>query len=360
MNFKLQKNELSQALGTVNKATAIKSTIKALESVLFTLSANEMKLTGYDLEQGIETTIGAESFDSGTFLVNGELLNSMIKKMPNEDIDFNIDNNILTVSSGKSNMSLPIASEEEYPSLPEFEETSKITLLQETLSSMINQSIFAVATNDMKPVLTGELFEIYNNQLNVVAIDGYRMAMKMADVNAEDTKIIIPSKCLQNVAKILKNGTCDICISQKYVKFVIGDYSVFTRLLEGEYHNYKANIPQASVTEVTLKTKDLTDCLGRCELLINDRIKSPIKCKFENGLLSIDLKTTIGRMSDKIDCEITGGKIEIGFNVKYLLDALKAIDDENVTLFLNGSNSPMLIKGDNYTYLVLPVRLKNE
>lgn len=277
MQFKLNRNELLTVLKTVSKAISPKAQIKALEGVLFTLSNGEMKLTGYDMEQGIETTISAESFDTGKFIADSKLFTNIIAKMPKEDINFSIVDNVMTINSGKTNFTLPIMSAEEYPNLPDVENATKITIDSEVLKSMISQTVFATAENTTKPILTGELFEIENGNLNVVAIDGYRLALRSEPLNADDIKTVIPSACLKNVVNILNKGTCDIYISNKYVKFIVGDYSVFTRLLEGEFHNYKMSLPKSHTTEVTMNTRELIDSIERCQLLINDRIKSPIK-----------------------------------------------------------------------------------
>ncbi len=360
MNFKLYKSDLLSALKNVSKAISTKSQIKALEGVLFTLSQGEMKLTGYDLEQGIETVISAESFDTGKFIVDSKLFTSIISKMPKEEINFSIADNVMTINSGKTTVTLPIMNAEDYPSLPDVESCAKIVIDCQILKNMIQQTIYAVATNDTKPILTGELFEIENGQLNIVAIDGYRMAIATETITADDTKIVIPSKCLSNVASVLNTGVCELYLSKKHAKFVVGDYSVFTRLLEGEFHNYKSSLPNSHTTEVVANTRELIDSLERCQLLINDRIKSPIRCNFKDGQINISLNTSLGKINDTAMAEIIGDTVEIGFNVKYLLDALKVVESDKVHMYLTSSVKPMTIKEDGYTALVLPVKLKND
>lgn len=361
MNFKLYKSELLSALKNVSKAISPKAQIKALEGVLFTLSQGEMKLTGYDLEQGIETVISAESFDTGKFIVDSKLFTSIISKMPKEEISFSIADNVMTINSGKTNFTLPIMSAKEYPNLPDEQiEATKITIDSEVLKSMINQTIFATAQNDTRPILTGELFELENGNLNIVAIDGYRMAMRNEPLKAYDIKTIIPSACLRNVVNVLNSGNCDIYISKKYAKFIVGDYSVFTRLLEGAFHDYKSSLPNSHTTEVIANTKELIEILERCQLLITDRIKSPVKCIFKDGAISVSLHTALGKINDTASAEIIGNSVKISFNVKYLLEALKSVESDKVHMYLATSIKPMLIKDGNYTALVLPMRLKND
>ena len=366
MQFKVDKNELKTALANVSKSVAPKAGIKALEGILVQLKQGELKLTGYDLEQGITTIISADSMDSGNFIVQPKLLSGMINKMPNGDIDFLLeDNNMLTVQSNKTKFTLSVMSAEEYPNIPNFENSDGFEIEQDKLKSLISQTIFAVATNDTKPILTGELFEISNNQLNVVAIDGYRLAVRTEDINSEDINIVIPASALNKVRGLLNDTDkpCKVFHTNKYVTFQIGDYVLFSRLLEGQFHDYKKSIPKTNVTEVTLNCNEMIDCLERCSLLTNDRIKSPVKCIFKDGEISISLSTQLGKINDVISADIVGPQIEIGFNVKYLLDALKATEDTKIRLLMNGSTSPMTVKtlqGDSFTSLVLPVRLKNE
>ena len=360
MQFRLQKTELKQALANVGKSIALKSTIKALEGVLITISQGQATLTAYDLLEGITTVISSEGMDEGKFIIQPKLLIAIIAKLPTEDINFVVDDNSMTINSGKVNFSLPVQSAEEYPNIPTFENSNAITLQQDTLKSMIMQTVYCVAQNDTKPILTGELFEITDNQLNVVAIDGYRLAVRTEPITAENIKTVIPASALNKVAGILTTGECSLAICDKHAIFKIGEYTIFTRLLEGEFHNYKQSIPTANTIEVIADSKLLIDSLERCNLLTTERIKSPVKCTFADGQINISLKTAVGKINDIVPAEIIGGDIEIGFNARYMLDALKATDGGKVNLLLTNANKPMTIQGDNYTMLVLPVRLKNE
>ncbi len=368
MKLICNKQGLYEALINVSKAVADKSTIPALEGIKMNLEDSTLSLTGYDLEIGIITSIPAVSQDEGEWIVNSRLFTDIIKKMPTDEVEINIAENMaMTVSSGMTEYTISAMSAIQYPSIPEFGESKCITMGQSVVRSMINQTLFAVSQNDTKPILMGELFEVEDNRLNVVAIDGYRLAVRSEAVKeTENKKFVIPAKTLNEVSKMLKDEdglTCDIVVSRKHIVFDFNGYTVFSRLLEGEFHNYKGSIPQKSVTEVIIPRRELIDCLERASLLINERVKSPVKCLFDNGLLKVSCATSIGRIYDEIDCDIAGPMIEIGFNCKYLLDPLKAINDEKIKLLMNGGNLPMKIvpiKNDDYTYLVLPVRLRND
>lgn len=368
MRLICNKQSLYEALINVSKAAADKSSIPALEGIKLSLFDSTLWLTGYDLEIGIKTSIDVISSDTGEMVVNSKLFSEIIRKMPTDEINIEIlENMAMTIKGGITEYTISAVSAEEYPQIPDFYDDSRITVSQSVLKSMINQSIFAVSQNDTKPILKGELFEIKDNELNVVAIDGFRLAVRTEVIKSEsDFKFVVPAKTLNEVARLLKDDddlTCDVLVSKKQVVFDISGYTVFSRLLEGEFHNYRGSIPANSVTEVVIDKKELINCLERASLLINEKIKSPVRCMFDGESLKISCQTQIGKIYDEIQADITGPKIEIGFNCKYLLDPLKVIDDERIKLLMNGGNLPMKIiplNSSEFTYLVLPVRLKNE
>lgn len=368
MKLFCNKLSLCEAINNVSKAVAVKSTIPSLEGIKIILSDSMLNLTGYDLEIGIKTKISVRSQDSGEFIVNARLFNEIIKRMPTEEIMIEVAENLaITITGGATQYTISATEATEYPDIPEFNECDTFKISQSLLKNMINQTVFAVANNDTKPILTGELFDIEDGTFNLVAIDGYRLAIRTEKINCEKKfKFVVPSKALNEVSKLLKDADelqCEINTCKKHIIFDISGYQVISRLLEGEFHNYKGSIPQSSNTEVIVKTKDLISCLERASLLINERIKSPVRCIFENGMVKMNCSTSIGKINDEISVDITGPKIEIGFNNKYFLDPLKAIEDDKIKLLMNGSNLPMKItplNGVDYTFLVLPVRLKNE
>lgn len=368
MQLICNRQSLYEALINVSKAAADKSSIPALEGIKLSLENSTLWLTGYDLEIGIKTSIDVVSSDKADLVVNSRLFSEIIKKMPTDEISISVDENLqMTITGGNTEYSVPVLSADEYPAIPDFETELSFTIPQSVLKDMINQTIFAVSTNDTKPILKGELFEIAENVLNVVAIDGFRLAVRTEAVKAEnDFKFVVPSKTLNEVSKLLKDDddlSCEILVSKKQVVFDFSGYTVFSRLLEGEFHNYRGSIPQTSVTEVIIDKKELINCLERASLLINEKIKSPVRCLFDGESLKISCRTQIGKINDELRANITGPKIEIGFNCRYLLDPLKVIPDESVKLLMNGGNLPMKIvplNSGEYTFLVLPVRLKRE
>lgn len=368
MKLFCNKSNLCEAINNVSKAVPAKSAMIALEGIKVNLNESELTLTGYDLEIGIKTTINVRSTDCGEIIINARLFNEIIKKMPTEEISIEIDeNNSVTITGGQTQYTISATKSDEYPDVPEVNDCESFDIPQAMLKNMINQTIFAVATNETKPILTGELFDIEDGIINIVAIDGYRLAIRTEKINCQENyKFVVPSKTLNEVSKLLKDDEdliCQIHKSKKHIIFDISGYLVISRLLEGEFHNYKGSIPQSSNTEVIIVKKDLISSLERASLLINERIKSPVKCLFENGQVKMSCSTSLGKVNDEVNADIVGPMIEIGFNNKYFLDPLKTIEDDKIKLLMNGSNLPMKItslSGEGYTFLVLPVRLKNE
>lgn len=368
MKFICNKKDFQDAVLKVSNVVSEKSTIPSLEGIKLKLDNSSLELTGYDLEIGIKKNIEVQSDDSGSFILNAKFLSDMIRKMPNENVTFEISENYqVTVTSGSTTFNLFAMSAEDYPELPGKTESEKLCVPQPVLKNMITQTIFACSESDIKPILKGELFEVENSGLTLVAIDGYRLAVRYEPIK-EDKNIsfVVPSKALSEVAKILTDNEEDIAslyLSAKHIIFEINGYMVYSRLLEGEFHPYRSAIPATSSTEVIVDRKELLTVLDRVSLLINERTPAPVRCYFENNKLKVNCSTTLGKINDEVNAEISGNVIEIGFKCKFLIDPLKAITDDRVKLQMGGSLLPMKIvpcDGDKYTYLVLPVRLPKE
>ncbi|MBQ8108469.1 MAG: DNA polymerase III subunit beta [Ruminococcus sp.] len=368
MKFVCSRQSVYDAVVNVSKAVSERSTMPSLEGIKFRLEDSLLELTGYNLEMGIRTTIAVRSEDKGSFIINARLFSEMIKKMPADDILVDVSESYqVTVSGGVTKYDLFATSAEDYPELPSKSEEVVIPVSQPVLKEMINQTKFAVAVIDTKPILKGELFDIENGTLTMAAIDGYRLAVRYEPVKFnENIKFVVPSKTLTEIQGLLGDNdeeTVNICPSRKHIIFEIGGYMVYSRLLEGEFHPYKSAIPTNSTTDVIVDRKELISTLERAMLLINERSPSPVRCYFENGNIKINCATALGKITDEISADITGPVIEIGFKCKYLLDPLKVINDEKIKMQMGGSLLPMKIvpvEGEGYTYLVLPVRLPKE
>lgn len=367
MKFTCKKEDITSAISNVSKAVSQRSTIAALEGIKLYLKDSKLELTGYDLEIGITTFIDCNSEDTGEVVLNSRLFSEITRRMPSEIITYEINENLnMTISGGNAEYQISVISAEEYPALPEIEMENPICINQNVLRTMINQTVYAASTNDAKPIMTGELFDIENNEINVVAIDGFRLAIRNEKIEYPDKKsFVVPSKALKEASALLveeDDKQCNIYVNTKHVLFDINGYRIFTRLLEGEFHNYKNSVPTEYKTQVIIKTSEITHCLERCALLLNEKNKAPVKCGFRNNSINIECKTAIGRLSDSVEAEISGDDIMIGFNNKFLLEALRAADTDKVKIEMSGSNRAVKIipfSGEHFTFIVMPVQIRS-
>ncbi len=365
--FTCKKEDITSAITNVSKAVSPKSTIAALEGIKLRLENSKVELTGYDLEIGITTFVDCTSSDSIEIILNSRLFSEITKRMPSEYITYEIDDNLnLKISGGNTEYQISAIGAEEYPALPEIDTDNPININQSVLRSMINQTVYAVSTNFAKPVLTGELFDIENNLINIVALDGNRLSVRTEHIDYSDKKyFVVPSKALKEAAAILSEDEekqCSIYVNAKHVLFDINGYRIFTRLLEGEYHNYKRSLPSEFKTEVTVTTSEIMHCIERCTTLLSEKNKAPVKCKFENNTMSIECKSAVGRLDDSIEVDIKGEGVTIAFNHKFLLEAFRAADTDLVRIQMNEANKAVLIlpaDGEHFRFLVLPTLLRS-
>ncbi len=366
MKIICSKALLVEAVSNVSRAVCAKSPIPALEGILLKAEENQLQLTGYDLELGIVTTIEAKIEQPGEIVLSARLLLDIIRRIPGETVSCSTDDKYLaTIRGGASEFTIPGLSAEEYPELPNVEQKSDFVIQQGTLKSMILQTLFAIATTDSKPVHTGSLFDIKDSCVTLVSVDGYRLALRREPIVSDlTTQFIVPGKTLSEIAKLLKEEEeAHLVISQKHIVFRIGGYYVVSRLLEGEFLDYNAAIPKTSKTSVKVNTRSLTESVERTSLLISDRLRSPIRLAVTENKVQLSCSTTMGKAHDEVECEVSGETVHMGFNNKYLLDALKASDCDMIKLEINGALSPMRmipLEGDSFLFLVLPVRVKND
>lgn len=327
----------------------------------------QVQLTGYDLELGISTNLEAQVMEEGDIVLSAKLLLDMIRRMPGGQVEIESDAKLLTqLKSGVTEYTILGMPATDYPELPSVTEGKTISLPQSALKSMIDQTLFAVATTDSKPVHTGSMFDVDEEGVTVVSVDGYRLALRRERLKAgEPMRFIVPGKTLSEVSKLLteEDAPTELFISRKHIVFQISGYSVISRLLEGEFLDYHAAIPQNSSTTVKISTRSFMDAIERASLLISDRLKSPLRVRFTQDLIKVSCSTAIGKAYDEIPCSAQGGDVEMGFNNKYILDALRACGCDEVKLEISGPLSPMKVvplDGDAFLFLVLPVRLKAE
>ncbi|MEG1243313.1 MAG: DNA polymerase III subunit beta [Oscillospiraceae bacterium] len=348
---------LNEVCQNVQRVVSSKTSIPAIEGILLKALDNQLFLTGYDLEVGINTSIEAKVEEEGSIIINARILCDILKRLPGEKVIIEADERQLCIiRCGEVEYKLVGISADEYPELPTVAGGYPIIVECDILKDMIRQTIFAVAVNDSKIVHTGLKFEITRGIIKIIAVDGFRLAIRTENIKytGDDMAFIVPAKTLLEVTKLMEIND---------VVSMIGNYSIISRLLDGEFLDYDAALPKTLTTEVKVNVKMLMDSIERTSLLITDRLKSPLRCIFENNIIKISTITALGMASDKVFAQIEGSRVEIGFNNRFLLDALKACDIEDVKIKLNGSLAPIIIvppEEENFLFLVLPVRLKNE
>ena len=366
MNFICKKSELSEAISNVSRAVPQKSTIQALEGIKVKITPGTVELTAYNLEMGIRTSINAITSDSCEFVVDARLFSEFTKKMAGEEVTVEIsDNNTVRISSEATECAFSVMSAEEYPDLPVVDSQRSFTVPQNILRSMINMTGYAVSQNESKPIFTGELFDIENGTFTLVAIDGFRLAIRTEAIdNNEKYHFVVPKKALQEVSTLIRDDcseSCTVSVNDRHIIFEINGFFVISRLLEGAFHNYKMSIPSDYKTEIFVNKKDFSACLERCSLIINEKNKAPIRCEIGGGVMKISCKTGIGKVNDAISADITGETVTIGFNNRLVLEALKAAEGDKVRIRLNGAMKVIEIlppMGESYIFLIMPIQLK--
>lgn len=364
MKFSCYQTQLAEAVLKVQRAVATKSNIQALEGILIKTKGNKIELCGYDLELGIQTTIEATVQEEGSIVLNAKLFSDIVRRLPEQTVNIELDSNLIaTITCEHCKFSIVGLSAEDYPSIPQFDESQNLFISENKIKSMIRQTIFAVAETASNPVHTGTLFKIEEGQITLAAVDGYRFALRTEALDSQSNlSFVVPGKTLSELLKLIpdEDENLQTSIGSKHIIFKFEECSVISRLLEGEFLDYKAAIPKIATTTTTVNTREFIASLERVSLLITDRLKSPVCCLFSDNVISLSCATAMGKGTDKLSAQILGNKMEIGFNSKYLLDALRNAETDEVKIEMNGSLSPMKItpsKSEDFIFLVLPVRL---
>ena len=375
MKFTCHKIQLLDIINTVHKAVSAKSIMPILECVKIDADASgTLVVTGNNLDLCIEYSSACNVSEGGSIAISSKIFGEIIRRIPDDEVTVTVneENNVTTIKCAKSEFNIQGLSAGEYPAVPAINEVYRLSMKQETLKKMIRKTIFAVSVNEArKPVLTGALFEVDTGVLSVVSSDGYRLALikETVDASLEKKKFIIPGLTLRELLKVLKDGdeTVDIVVSDRHVLFDFGAYKVVTRLLEGEFINYAPILSTPNSIYVKVDTRSLSESLERASLLINDDMtakaeKVPVRLNIALDQIEVTCITGKGKVHDVVEAEVRGDDIEIGFNYRYLLEALKACEEEEVKMEFSNPRSSCFIRsleGDSYTYMILPVRLYN-
>ena len=369
MKFSCNSFELSEACQVVQRAASTKTAIPSVEGILLSAESGKLTLTGYDLEMGIITTIPCMVEEQGSIVINAHMFSETLRKLPSNTVKIDSDaRQIATIECGAFKTTIIGMNAEDYPELPSIISGYDVELDQRLLKDMVRKTIFSAAIKDTKVVHTGVKFEIEEGHIRLIAVDGVRLAIRNenVDYNGEALSFVVPAKTLSEVTKLLSDENDEkvkLSVGKRHITFTVGSYYFISRLLDGEFLNYKAAIPATAKTVAKVKTAEFLDSIDRTSLIITDKIKSPVKCIFGNNSIEMSSNASIGASSDKIDAEIEGDDCSIGFNNKYMLDALRVCDTDEIKIMLSGPIAPILlvpVEGDEFIFLILPVRLKNE
>lgn len=367
LRFSCEKALLQSAINTASRAVAAKSSIPALEGILLE-GGDTLTLSGYNMQTGIRTTVDAEIHRPGRLVLSARIFGEMIRRMPDDMILFDADEKYgVCLTCGDASFELTGLSADDFPELPEVDDEYGVELQQRTLKAMINQTSFAVSTNESRPIHTGSLFEVEQKGLTVVSVDGFRLALRrepLEKIEGGAFQFVAPGSALNEVEKICEDSdqTVHITLGKRHLLFEVGTTQLICRRLEGEFLDYRNAIPRNNPIRLTVDSKTMLGSLDRISVVISEKMKSPVRCRFEQGKVSLSAKTGAGESRDICPLEGDGQGLEIGFNNRFLMDALRYAPAEKLCMELNTSISPCILSpvdgSDNFLYMVLPVRLK--
>lgn len=363
MKLICSKSNLLHGVNIVSKAVPTRTTMAILECILIDASANEIKLTANDMELGIETKIEGEIAERGIIALDAKIFSEIVRKLPDSDVTIETDSSFkTTITCEKAKFNIVGKSGEDFSYIPYIERNESITMSQFTLKEVIRQTIFSIADNDNNKLMTGELFEIEENNLKVVSLDGHRISIRNIELknSYEHKKVVVPGKTLQEVSKILPGSVEDevnIFLTGNHIVFEFDNTTVVSRLIEGEYFKIEQMLSSDYETKIRINKRELLDCIDRATLLVKEGDKKPIIMNITDGNMELKINSFIGSMNEDIDITKEGQDILIGFNPKFFIDALRVIDEEEVILYMVNPKAPCFIKDDEgkFIYLILPV-----
>lgn len=363
MKLICSKASLLKGVSIVSKAVPSRTTMPILNCILIDASANEIKLTANDMELGIETVIEGEIVERGIIALDAKFFSEIVRKLPDNDVVIESDDTFqTTITCEKAKFNIVGKSGEDFSYLPYIEKNESISISQFTLKDVVRQTIFSIADNDTNKLMTGELFEINENRLRVVSLDGHRISIRNIELKESYSplKVVVPGKTLQEINKILTGEAedmVDIFFADNHILFEFDETKVVSRLIEGEYFHIDQMLSSDYDTKVKINKREFLNCIDRATLLIREGDKKPIILNIQDGSLQLKINSFVGSMNEEIEIEKEGKDLLIGFNPKFFIDALRVIDDEEVTLYMVNPKAPCFIKDDagTYVYLILPV-----
>lgn len=363
MHIICDKSKLIEGMNIVMKAIPGKTTMMILECVVIEVKDNQIKLIANDLQLGIETLIDGEIKQEGSVAVGAKVFFEIIRKLPSDNVSITVDEEYhMNISCGKAKFSIMAKATDEFPYLPNIVKDKNVNISQFTLKDIIRQTVFSISDNENAKVMTGELFEIHDSELKVVSLDGHRISIRKVKLNQsyDDVSVIIPGKTLIEISKIINGGMDDevsIFFTDKHVLFEFEDTIVLSRLIEGEYYKIDKMLSTDYETKVTVNKREMLECIDRSTLLLKESDKKPVIIDVQDDYMKFAMNSAIGSMDEDIDASKEGKDILIGFNPRFLMDALRVIDEDEITMYMINPKAPCFIRDqeETYIYLILPV-----
>lgn len=363
MKLICSKSDLLRAVNIVLKAVPSRTTMSILECILIQTSSNMIKLTGNDTELGIETIVKGEILEEGKIALNARIFSDIIRKLPDNDVTIESNENFnTTIICEKAKFTIAGKSGDDFSNLPYIEKNNFISLSQFTLKEVIQQTIFSISDNESNKLMTGELIEVMENEMKVVSLDGHRISIRKIELkeNYEPVKAVVPGKTLSEISKILTGGTEDevhIFFTDNHILFEFDNTIVVSRLIEGEYFKINQMLSSDYETKISINKREMLDCIDRATLLVKEGDKKPIIINIKDGVMELKINSVVGSMDETVDIVKEGKDIMIGFNPKFLIDALRVIEDEKINVYLVNPKAPCFIRDEkeSYIYLILPV-----
>ena len=368
MKIILERKGFLQALLSVSRAVANKSTIPALEGVMMLCEGENLKLVAYNMEIGMTTIVPANIMRAGEVIINAQDLCSFVRSLDGDEVTIEVNERFsCIIESGSTRYEVSGRPTSEFPEFPALTDGRALKISGELLKSMVRQTIFAVSTRiEEKPIQTGILFDVKSGLLNMVSLDGNRLALREEQVgNIQDIRFITAGVALGEVVKMIGDEDVEVTINvgDRHVSFEIGDYTLISRLLDGEFIDYQNIMPKSFATNMKVSTREFMSAVERTSLVASDRFRNPLRFNIKDKYMDMSCVSSKGRSDDSCEIEVTGDLIEIGFNNKYVIDALRACETDEITVNFNGSSAPMVIKpleGNAFTFMIMPIRIKTE
>lgn len=364
MIFKCEKQKILEGISIVQKAITGKSTVSILEGIYINASQSGLTLIGSDMDISIETKVDADVLEEGSIVIDAKIFGEIIRKLPNSTIKIEtMENQVIEITCEKSVFDVIYMNTSDFPDFPKINDELKISVNQNILKNMIRGTSFAIAQDETRPILQGILFEVKNKNLNLVALDGYRLAVKSEFLDNDiDIEVVIPGKILNEVSKILEDTDeiVDITFTNNHILFNLEKTKIISRLLEGKFINYNSLLPQEHKLLVNVNRQELQNAIERASLMAKDGNTNLIKLDVQQDNLIVTSNSQLGKVREEISMKLQGEQIQIAFNSRYLLDVLKNMEDDEVVMKMTSGISPCVLEeknNENAKYLVLPVRL---